>query len=112
MIILVVGVKIDDNATVGATTADQFVYSGFSGANVTLDGAAAVTPSGQLELTNGTLRQKAHAIHPAPLRFRRNQGRPCSVGRRGSRPGPPNRWAPSHICMQYTIYEGPNPDMC
>ncbi|WVZ62610.1 hypothetical protein U9M48_012338 [Paspalum notatum var. saurae] len=51
---------------------DEFVYSGFAGANVTLDGAAAVTPSGLLELTNGTLRQKAHAVHPSPFRFRNN----------------------------------------
>ncbi|KAF8728131.1 hypothetical protein HU200_018714 [Digitaria exilis] len=41
-----------------------------AGANVTLDGAAVVTPSGLVELTNGTLRQKAHATHPAPIRFR------------------------------------------
>ncbi|KAG2631435.1 hypothetical protein PVAP13_2NG031300 [Panicum virgatum] len=67
-VILAIGVKVDGSA--GTTAADQFVYSGFSGADVTLDGAAAVTPSGLLELTNGTLRQKAHAIHPAPLRFR------------------------------------------
>ena len=53
-----------------ASADDQFVYSGFAGANVTLDGAAVVTSSGLLELTNGTLRQKAHAIHPAQLRFR------------------------------------------
>jgi len=26
--------------------------------------------------------------------------------------GPQIVGAPSHICMQYTIYEGPNPDMC
>nr|CAB3451860.1 unnamed protein product [Digitaria exilis] len=56
-----------------ATTAaadEQFVYSGFTAANLTLDGAAVVTPSGLLELTNGTLRQKAHAMHPTPLHFR------------------------------------------
>ncbi|TKW30346.1 hypothetical protein SEVIR_2G030200v4 [Setaria viridis] len=66
VIIIAVGVKVDASGA----AADQFVYSGFAGANVTLDGAAVVTPSGLLELTNGTLRQKAHAIHPAPLRFR------------------------------------------
>ncbi|EAZ02659.1 hypothetical protein OsI_24770 [Oryza sativa Indica Group] len=48
----------------------QFVYSGFTGSNLTLDGAAVITRTGLLELTNGTLRQKAHAIHPAPFRLR------------------------------------------
>ncbi|VAI44066.1 unnamed protein product [Triticum turgidum subsp. durum] len=49
----------------------QFVYSGFAGSsNLLLDGAASVTGSGLLELTNGTLRQKGHAIYPTPLRLR------------------------------------------
>ncbi|KAF0908335.1 hypothetical protein E2562_024749 [Oryza meyeriana var. granulata] len=50
---------------------DQFVYSGFTGSNLTLDGAAVITRTGLLELTNGTLRQKAHAVHPVPFRLRR-----------------------------------------
>lgn len=66
---LLVRVKIDAAGSDGAG-GDQFVYSGFAGANLRLDGAAVVTAAGQLELTNGTLRQKAHAIHPAPLLFR------------------------------------------
>nr|CAB3455628.1 unnamed protein product [Digitaria exilis] len=53
-----------------AAADEQFVYSGFTAANLTLDGAAVVTPSGLLELTNGTLRQKAHAMHPTTLCFR------------------------------------------
>ncbi|GJN20690.1 hypothetical protein PR202_gb08094 [Eleusine coracana subsp. coracana] len=55
-----------------ASSDEHFVYSGFAGVNLTLDGAAMVTPAGLLELTNGTLRQKAHALHPAPFRFRNN----------------------------------------
>jgi serine/threonine protein kinase len=66
VILVAVGAKVDASGV----AADHFVYSGFAGANVTLDGAAVVTPSGLLELTNGTLRQKAHATHPSPLRFR------------------------------------------
>uniref|UniRef100_A0ACD5UYM1 Uncharacterized protein n=1 Tax=Avena sativa TaxID=4498 RepID=A0ACD5UYM1_AVESA len=55
----------------GEDVSEQFVYSGgFARANLTLGDAAALTPAGLLELTNGTLRQKAHAIHPAPFRFR------------------------------------------
>jgi serine/threonine protein kinase len=53
---------------------DQFVYSGFTGRNLILDGAASVTASGLLELTDGTLRQKGHAIYPTLLRFRDQQG--------------------------------------
>ncbi|KAM3333183.1 hypothetical protein ACQJBY_028352 [Aegilops geniculata] len=49
---------------------DQFVYSGFAGTNLALDGVAGVTADGMLELTNGTLQRKGHAFYPAPLRFR------------------------------------------
>ncbi|RLM65994.1 L-type lectin-domain containing receptor kinase IV.1 [Panicum miliaceum] len=48
---------------------DQFAYSRFTGINLTLDGAATVTPNGLLELTNGTPRLKGHAFHPSPFRF-------------------------------------------
>uniref|UniRef100_A0ACD5TXI0 Uncharacterized protein n=1 Tax=Avena sativa TaxID=4498 RepID=A0ACD5TXI0_AVESA len=47
----------------------QFSYSGFSNTNLTLDGTASVTPNGLLELTNGTILGKGHAIYPTPLRF-------------------------------------------
>ncbi|RCV06072.1 hypothetical protein SEVIR_1G132900v4 [Setaria viridis] len=54
---------------------DEFVYSGFAagGSNLThltLDGTAKVTPTGLLELTNGTAHSKGHAFHPTPLRLR------------------------------------------
>ncbi|CAL5076976.1 unnamed protein product [Urochloa decumbens] len=48
---------------------DHLVYSGFTNSNLLLDGAATVTATGLLELTNGTLRLKGHAIYPTPLRF-------------------------------------------
>jgi hypothetical protein len=47
----------------------QFSYSGFSNTNLSLDGTASVTPNGLLELTNGTILGKGHAIYPTPLRF-------------------------------------------
>lgn len=53
-----------------ASVDDQFVYSGFAGAGLMLDGSATVTPGGLLELTNGSLQLKGHAFHPTPLRFR------------------------------------------
>jgi len=52
---------------------EQFVYSGFTGAtNITVDGSAAIMPSGLLELTNGSYQLKGHALYATPLRFRRS----------------------------------------
>ncbi|PUZ72619.1 hypothetical protein GQ55_2G409400 [Panicum hallii var. hallii] len=48
----------------------RFVYNGFRAANLTLDGAATVTPNGLLMLTNGTIQMKGQAFHPSPLPFR------------------------------------------
>ncbi|CAL5018108.1 unnamed protein product [Urochloa decumbens] len=48
----------------------QFVYNGFTGANLTIDGAATVMPNGLLMLTNGTIQMTGHAFHPSPLPFR------------------------------------------
>ncbi|PAN39261.1 hypothetical protein PAHAL_7G231500 [Panicum hallii] len=54
------------------TAADErFVFDGFKGANLTLDGMATVTPDGLLLLTNATPQLKGHAFYPAPLRFHR-----------------------------------------
>ncbi|XP_062190015.1 L-type lectin-domain containing receptor kinase SIT2-like [Phragmites australis] len=58
-------------AAIGGGGGDgQFVYNGFEGANLSLDGAATVTPNGLLMLTNGSLQMKGHAFHPSPLPFR------------------------------------------
>jgi hypothetical protein len=45
---------------------DQFVFNGFSGVNLTLDGNAMITPDGLLELTNDTV-NLGHAFYPTPL---------------------------------------------
>uniref|UniRef100_A0A0E0Q3P1 non-specific serine/threonine protein kinase n=1 Tax=Oryza rufipogon TaxID=4529 RepID=A0A0E0Q3P1_ORYRU len=50
---------------------DQFIYTGFTGSNLTLDGAVKITATGLLGLTNDSFRIKGHASHPAPLRFRK-----------------------------------------
>ncbi|XP_006652561.2 L-type lectin-domain containing receptor kinase SIT2 [Oryza brachyantha] len=56
-----------------ATAADeQFVFDGFTGANLSFDGMATVTPNGLLMLTNGTNQLKGHAFYPAPLQFHRS----------------------------------------
>ncbi|CAL5085953.1 unnamed protein product [Urochloa decumbens] len=59
----------------------RFVYNGFAGANLTLDGAAAVTPNGLLMLTNGSLQMKGHAFHPSPLPFRDPAARNATAAR-------------------------------
>ncbi|KAG8091720.1 hypothetical protein GUJ93_ZPchr0012g19802 [Zizania palustris] len=48
----------------------EFVYDGFAGAGLALDGMANVTPEGLLLLTNDTDMNKGHAFHPEPVRFR------------------------------------------
>ncbi|XP_062214471.1 L-type lectin-domain containing receptor kinase SIT2-like [Phragmites australis] len=55
---------------------DQFVYTGFTGAPLSLDGTAIITRTGLLELTNGTAQLQGHAVHPTPLRFQRTPGGP------------------------------------
>ncbi|XP_015645090.2 L-type lectin-domain containing receptor kinase IV.3 [Oryza sativa Japonica Group] len=57
-------------AATGGSGGLQFAYDGFSGANLTLDGAATVTASGLLMLTNGSIQMKGHAFHPSPLPLR------------------------------------------
>ncbi|KAG2632583.1 hypothetical protein PVAP13_2NG113000 [Panicum virgatum] len=53
-----------------AGSEDQFVYHGFSGVNLTMDGNAKVTPGGLLELTNDTV-NLVHTFYPSPLNFRK-----------------------------------------
>jgi hypothetical protein len=56
--------------TIAGDHNQMFVYSGFANANLTLDGTASVTPSGLLDLTNGTAMSMGHAFYPSPLRIR------------------------------------------
>ncbi|WVZ61793.1 hypothetical protein U9M48_011610 [Paspalum notatum var. saurae] len=51
-----------------------FIYTGFGGANLTLDGMATITSSSLLQLSSGTAERKGHAFHPNPLRFRKASG--------------------------------------
>jgi serine/threonine protein kinase len=69
LILLLVPVGRCADATAGSDD-ERFVYNGFKGANLTLDGASTVTPNGLLVLTNGTIQMKGHAFHPSPLPFR------------------------------------------
>ena len=56
----------------------DFTFSGFSRANLSLDGIASVTSSGLLQLTNTTRQMKGHAFHPIPLHFKSAGGKPLS----------------------------------
>nr|CAB3458409.1 unnamed protein product [Digitaria exilis] len=60
---------------------ENFVYNGFKGANLTLDGAATVTANGLLMLTNGTIQMKGHAFHPSPVPFRDPNARNATAAR-------------------------------
>ena len=51
---------------------DQFVYSGFTDRNLSLDGGARIMPSGLIELTDSMVRQKGHAFHPSPVLFHKS----------------------------------------
>ncbi|KAF8683577.1 hypothetical protein HU200_044496 [Digitaria exilis] len=51
-----------------SSASSQFAFEGFTSANLTLDGAAKVTPSGLLALTNDKHTQ-GHAFFPTPIRF-------------------------------------------
>ncbi|OEL12678.1 L-type lectin-domain containing receptor kinase IV.2 [Dichanthelium oligosanthes] len=52
------------------SSSDQFVYNGFTGANLAVDDSSFVTSDGLLVLTNGTNRLKGHATYPSLLHFR------------------------------------------
>ena len=47
----------------------QFIYHGFRGSNLHLEGLAEISPDGLLQLTNTTKFQKGHAFYRTPLKF-------------------------------------------
>ncbi|KAL8141028.1 hypothetical protein V2J09_007049 [Rumex salicifolius] len=49
--------------------AKDFVFNGFQGANLKLNGGANIHSNGLLQLTNFSFQQKGHAFFPSPLRF-------------------------------------------
>jgi serine/threonine protein kinase len=56
----------------------EFVLSGFASGNVTTSGAAVVTSSGLLQLTNATNEVFGHGFYPVPLRFKDASSTPRS----------------------------------
>ncbi|THU46829.1 hypothetical protein C4D60_Mb09t09010 [Musa balbisiana] len=54
----------------GRYDGDDFIFNGFGGANLTLDGVASITSTGLLMVTDKSMETKGHAFHPSPLRIR------------------------------------------
>ncbi|URE34755.1 receptor kinase [Musa troglodytarum] len=54
----------------GRDDGEDFIFNGFAGANLTLDGVASITSTGLLMVTDTSMETKGHAFHPSPLRFR------------------------------------------
>ncbi|KAG8471497.1 hypothetical protein CXB51_036997 [Gossypium anomalum] len=52
-----------------AENQNQFVYNGFHGSNLHLNGIAKVHPNGLLELTNTSYQQIGRAFFPFPIKF-------------------------------------------
>ncbi|KAI8014384.1 L-type lectin-domain containing receptor kinase I.8 [Camellia lanceoleosa] len=48
---------------------NQFIYNGFQGANLHLDGLAQILQNGLLQLTNTSQQQSGHAFYQLPIRF-------------------------------------------
>ncbi|CAL5388690.1 unnamed protein product [Camellia sinensis] len=48
---------------------NQFIYNGFQGANVHVDGLAQIHPNGLLQLTNTSEKQSGHAFYQLPIKF-------------------------------------------
>ncbi|XP_025798946.1 L-type lectin-domain containing receptor kinase IV.1-like isoform X2 [Panicum hallii] len=68
-LLLLILLSLHGEAASSSPDDGQFAYQGFAGANLTLDGLAALLPGGLLALTNFTYQTKAHAFHPTPIRF-------------------------------------------
>ncbi|CAL5067195.1 unnamed protein product [Urochloa decumbens] len=62
--------------TLAALSLDDtgFIYTGFNGANLGLDGMATIKSSGLLQLSSGNGERKGHAFHPDLLHFRKVPG--------------------------------------
>ncbi|XP_017982599.1 PREDICTED: L-type lectin-domain containing receptor kinase I.8 [Theobroma cacao] len=60
-----------------AEDTDQFIYNGFVGANLHLDGNAKIRHNGILQLTNTSKQLAAHAFYPSPIKF--NTSSPSTV---------------------------------
>ncbi|KAJ6810509.1 L-type lectin-domain containing receptor kinase IV.2-like [Iris pallida] len=76
--IFLVTLLISRFQTFATCSKDGFIFNGFTGANLSLDGVASITSDGLLELTNTTMSTKGHAFHPTSLSFKSRTGKPLS----------------------------------
>ncbi|KAM0954178.1 putative protein kinase RLK-Pelle-L-LEC family [Dioscorea sansibarensis] len=53
---------------------ENFIFNGFTGSNLSLDGVASITPNGLLRLTKEEKQKMGHAFFPNRLSFRRSPG--------------------------------------
>ncbi|XXG54540.1 hypothetical protein AAC387_Pa03g2391 [Persea americana] len=65
ILLLILFMKLAYSGGVG-----DFIYNGFGGANLSLDGVTVITENGLLKLTNTTRIRKGHVFYPIPLRFK------------------------------------------
>ncbi|XP_073114698.1 L-type lectin-domain containing receptor kinase SIT2-like isoform X1 [Elaeis guineensis] len=62
-----------------ASSDNEIIFNGFTGANLSLNGLAQITSGGLLMLTNNTKEGQGHAFHPALLHFKNSSnGKPLS----------------------------------
>ncbi|PKA52472.1 L-type lectin-domain containing receptor kinase IV.1 [Apostasia shenzhenica] len=71
-------VMVQFSAEASAPSPAGFVFNGFSGSSLRLNGEAVVEPNGILRLTNTTRQEFGHAFYPAPFPFRNSSGGPLS----------------------------------
>ncbi|XP_021720807.1 L-type lectin-domain containing receptor kinase IV.2-like [Chenopodium quinoa] len=51
----------------------QFLFNGFRGAKLHLDGLANIHPNGLIQMTNTTMQSSAHVFYPKPLKFNKSR---------------------------------------
>ncbi|XP_020256335.1 L-type lectin-domain containing receptor kinase IV.1-like isoform X2 [Asparagus officinalis] len=61
-----------------ASSDDDFIFNGFSGANLNREGVASITSDGLLQLTNRTQNKKGYGFYPSPLQFKSSSGKVLS----------------------------------
>uniref|UniRef100_A0A0D9W2D0 Protein kinase domain-containing protein n=1 Tax=Leersia perrieri TaxID=77586 RepID=A0A0D9W2D0_9ORYZ len=64
----IIMVPVGDFA-VGGIGGDEFIYNGFAGRHLIVDGAASITKDGILALTNTSSDIQGHGFHPHPINF-------------------------------------------
>ncbi|GAV78301.1 Pkinase domain-containing protein/Lectin_legB domain-containing protein [Cephalotus follicularis] len=67
----------NSSSTMAQDETGQFIYNGFLGTNVRLDGTANIHPNGLLQLTNTSQQQMGHAFCQSPFTFNSSSSTPA-----------------------------------